>query len=535
MLKRRLIWLIILAFVVCGVSLQAQEKAAPAGPEKVMIFNGEQIKVQLYGSIRLDGIYNEKNVINEISPLFVNNTKFTTPQVTAGGTSTFPAVSSRPFYTGVLVQGTANNNPFALSPARKPIAMFNELPPAFNSGSTLFSVSFTKLGLNLTGPKALGADTSGKLEIDFWGNTPSGGNASRNYMPRIRNGYLDIAWNADAWGVNIRGGQDNSLVMPIYAAPLTNDPLLYFEKGFVFNWDIGAVLGIRLGTAQYNVLIEGAIARSQAGNDTPTLSATTGVNFYAATSVAPTAVNVPALYPGVSGTQVEERGAGEASKRPGWRGRVTVKIAPSKLFNMYLGFTGHYQIEKQGMMWQNLLGSWKGGSGIYNFAAVTALNPGIRRQAILAQKVGKEVPSQSIGAFARLTIAVVSFVGAGYYGWNMDAFVAGLGQGAVESFSGLKMVAVPVKGGYAQVQIYLAPIGIPITLAAGIGKVQKTNNKLISIGQILNNRQVQGMITFHLNQYLLWSWEVSSLETKYKGRYGSDSNMAYRSQLSFNF
>ena len=337
-------------------------------------------------------------------------------------------------------------------------------------------------------------------------------------MPRLRNAYLDIKWAGDLWAVNLRAGQDNSLVMPIYAAPVTNDPLLFFEKGFLFNWDLGAVLGIKAGNGTSTMsLVEGSMVRCQAGNDS------VSYNLPGTTSLT-TAFPLNSLYPGVNGVQVEERGAGEASKRPGWRGRLTVKLAPSKLFSTYLGVTGHYQIEKQGMNYQLLTG---------NPALVLGL--GLGNQVLLSQKIGKEVVSKSAGAFARVTIAMISFVGAGYMGWNMDAFVGGLGQGAVESTSGLKMVAVPVTGGYAQAQIFLAPVGIPITLAAGVGKVQKKNMSSISIGQILANRQIQGLITFHLNQYIAWSWEVSQLETKYKGRLGSDTNMAYRSQLSFTF
>ncbi len=48
----------------------------PKGKEKVMIFNGDYLKVQLYGFVKMDLVHNSADVYNESGPFFVNNQVF---------------------------------------------------------------------------------------------------------------------------------------------------------------------------------------------------------------------------------------------------------------------------------------------------------------------------------------------------------------------------------------------------------------------------------------------------------------------------
>jgi hypothetical protein len=146
------------------------------------------------------------------------------------------------------------------------------------------------------------------------------------------------------------------------------------------------------------------------------------------------------------------------------------------------------------------------------------------------------VNSYSYGAFAKVQVSLVTLVGSGFMGWNMDTFLSGLGQGAVVNTAGTKLVPVPTKGGYAQVQVDFRKISpIPIVLATGIGGEFKKNNKLIANGMMLSNKTISGTATFHLNQYMCFMFEVAKHETKYKGVLGSAENMRYQGSAVVNF
>src|SRR4030042_6829336 len=284
MLKKRFLWLIIIALVVCGVSLRAQEKAAaPAGPEKVMLFDGEQLKVQLEGRIRCNLVQTQNNVYQDTWALWVNNQKWGYP-------------------LGITIPGKG-------APAYW-LPMIGQL----KKGALLFDVRETALGLNIQGPKILGANSFAAIKIDFLGGyaqrfaAPTGGNVVRNPVHRIRNAYAGLEWKTEMFSFKFTFGQFNSLLIPVLAYPVNLSYLPYFEKGLLFNYDQGITIGMVIGPEKVNVMIDAAMVRATSGNDASS-----------------------ALYGGTTGPDIanlDERGTGEATMRPAWNGRIAFKLQP---------------------------------------------------------------------------------------------------------------------------------------------------------------------------------------------------------------
>ncbi|MBN2159785.1 MAG: hypothetical protein JW807_10345 [Spirochaetes bacterium] len=368
--------------------------------------------------------------------------------------------------------------------------------PAERDGSLVFDARTSRLGLKIAGPESKWGNVSAAIEADFWGGHPASGTASRQGLVRMRHAYGRVDWSS---GTSILVGQYWTVNMPLYALANAATFIPWGANGLLFMREPQIALMQKVGPANYNVLVEASIARVQAGNDS--------------------AAN---LYPGPTGVQLDDRGAGEASWKPGFRGRVTLNMKPIDILAITLGATGHYQLERQQMSYSRI-GAILGFSGAQITAARIA-------------KIGKIVNSYSFGAFAKIQISLVTLLGSGFMGWNMDTFLSGLGEGAALNAAGTKLLPVPTKGGYAQVQIDLRKVSpIPIELAAGMGGEFKRNSKMIDNGKQLSNKTISGTLTFHLNQYMRFMFEVAKHETKYKGVLGSAENMRYQGAAVVDF
>jgi hypothetical protein len=491
------------ALVICGSALQAQQ-AAPAGPEKVMIFNGEFLKVQLTGFIRVDAIWNTTNVAPESGPLVVG-----ARYVALGlGTTYFGTTLANP------IPGPAQGQPLMTN---LKWALWMPQFPSRTAGSLIFDVRWTQLGLNITGPGVLGATTTARIEFDFMGTTPApsalaAGNTytaanigARQGIVRMRLAWAKLAWEYGMGGTYVTFGQFNTLVQQVYSTPITLNPYPFFQHGYKFDWSQGIILAQKIGKPIVNVLIEAAMVRNKAGNDTGLATD---------------------MYPGVNYFTAEERGPGEATKRPRWEGRVSLNVNPSPMFSLIVGVDAHVGWEKQAFTYTRW-GSYATG-GLYAVASAAD-------QTVMGANFPKQVVTKSIGAFATLQIAMIRIVAAGYNGFNMDCFSADLAQAQVENLAGTKFIPINTKGGYVQVGALLRAIGIPLTLSVGYGYVQKMNNKLITAQQLLKNYEVQGYLAWHLNNYLTWAAEITGAGSKYKARLGWDKDMMYRTSMQFIF
>lgn len=464
-----------MAFIGTAFAQDAPKPPAPStqAKEKLMIYDGEFLKVQLYGFVKLDVVSNSNDVVSESGPLAVVNDRYYFNATTAG----FPFI--------VPTTPTDNYTPFI---------HFKKNPSARN-GSLVFDARTSRLGIKISGPESKWGNTSAAVEADFWGGHPSSGTPSRQGLVRMRHAYGRVDWSS---GTSLLVGQYWTVNMPIYALASTATFIPWGANGLLFMREPQIAVMQKLGVDRYNVLIEASIARVQAGNDT-----------------------AGTLYPGPTGVQLDDRGAGEASKIPGFRGRVSFNMKPIDLIAVTLGAMGHYQFEKQQMDYTRL--------GLYLGTAIPAATAPFVR-------VGKMVNSYSYGAFTKIQISLVSLVASGFMGWNMDTFLSGLGEGAVVNAAGTKLVPVHTKGGYAQLKVDLRKVSpIPIELAGGIGGEFKQNNRLIANGKQLYNKTISGTFTFHLNQYTCFMFEVAKHETKYKGVLGSAENMRYHGSAAVNF
>jgi hypothetical protein len=499
MFKKRFLWLMIIAaFVLCGSGLFAQ---APAGPEKIMIFNGEQLKVQLDGQVRLDMVQNQYNVYNDSYPLWVNNQKWgwniagINPVVAALGQNVGPAL----WYAAWL--------PWPAAPKR---------------GSLIFDVRYSKIGLTLQGPGILGGYSFGRFEVDFYGGFgTTSGNVSRQPIIRMRNAFAGLGWKTEMFQAKITFGQFTSLMTPYLAYPVSLSNLPFFERGVLFDWDQGIMLSFVFGTDKFNLMIDADIARAKAGND-----------------------NAANLYPGEGEASNDDRGNGEASMRPAWHGRIAVNINPSPLFGLTVGVQGHYYTEHQQLLHANLA------------QYITGTWPAQFPQAT-------DVPSKSLGLQAKLSIWIFTIQGAGWMGENVDNFTAMFGQGTRENLAGTKNLADKGRGGYAQLYIVGPKVGIPIVLFVGMGQELKNkslrmsnsmpavinfynNNPILATyalstlgagttSTIVANSEVGGGLWIYFSRYTKVGYEFGQDVTKFKGVTGTSASLYHRLAMVYAF
>jgi hypothetical protein len=517
MFKKRFLWLMIIAaFVLCASSLFAQ---APAGPEKIMIFNGEQLKVQLDGQVRLDMVQNQYDVYNDSYPLWVNNQKW----------------------------GFALNNPYLPAPLTQsvgPAGTYSIWLPwqaALRRGSLIFDVRYSKIGLTLQGPGILGGYSFGRFEVDFYGGFgTTSGNVSRQPNIRMRNAFAGLGWKTDVFQAKITFGQFTSLMTPYLAYPVSLSNLPFFERGVLFDWDQGIMLSFVFGTPKFNLMIDADIARAKSGSDKGgTLYPGEG-QIYFQQPLATSWVGAGSLY---SATLInDERGNGEASKRPAWHGRIAININPAPVFGLTVGVQGHYY---------------------YEHAQLTGVLTSTSPLFVRAQ----DIPSKSLGLQAKLSIWIFTIQGAGWMGENMDNFTAGFGTGYRPNVAGTKNLADKGKGGYAQLYIVGPKVGIPIVLFVGMGQEVKnhmlrmanatpaaiTNIATIpgfvgptlntyvlsaiggSSSSITSNSEVGGGLWIYFNQYTKIGYEFGQDVTKFKGVKGTSTSMYHRVAMVYAF
>jgi hypothetical protein len=516
MFKKRFLWLmIIVAFVLCASGLFAQ---APAGPEKVMIYSGESLKVQLKGDIRLNMVQNQYDVYGDTYQLWVNNQKWGY------------AIASYSSYKAFTQIGTS--------------ALWLPYSAALRRGSLNFDVRQSKFAVSVDGPGILGGKSFGYLEFDFNGGYgATSGNVSRQPVPRLRNVYAGLAWDKEMFGAKLTFGQYTSLMTPVLAFPVSLAFYPWFERGVLFDWDQGIMLSFRIGTPKINLLIDADITRAKAGNDTGNslypgqgqiIVRTPLANYSAGTTLAGSSIS-------------DERGNGEASMRPAWHGRIAVNINPVSVFGLTLAVQGHYYTEHAQLLHANLV------------------NYGISWPSYVVQAA--DVPSKSLGAQAKLSVWIFTIQGAGWIGENMDNFTAAFGTGYRESLSGMKNLADKGRGGYCQFYIVGPKVGIPIILFVGMGQELKYNNKRIanatpvtalfglaaaygypitdwspsvanyymSAGGVMANSEVSGGLWLYLNQYMKIGYEFGQMVTKYKGVTGTSASQVHRLTMSYTF
>ena len=515
MINKRFLWLIIVAaLVLCGGTLfAAEEKAAAAGPEKVMIYSGENLKVQLEGRIRFNLIQNEYNVYQESLGLWVNNQKW--------GTTAFFTVPS-------AVAGVNLYTKSFWLPYQK----------ALRRGSLVTDVRETGLALNVQGPKILGAESFAAIKVDFFGGygvqytistttvPATGGNSVRNPVLRLRNAFAGLEWKGEVVSAKFTFGQFNSLIIPMLAYPVSLNYVPFYYKGVLFNYDQGISVGIKIGSDKANLMIDVSLVRAMAGNDGADL-----------------------IYTGVNGSgiaAIDERGTGEASMRPAWNGRVAFNLKPHQLFGLTLAATGSYFTQHTRIAYNNLRFIY--GIDITNGIFVNAA----------------DVASKSVGAQAKLQIAFIVIQGAGWMGEAMQNYYAMFGTGVRESTTGLKNLPDKGRGGYAQIYIALQKIGIPIMPYVGMGQEIKNNRSRIpnsqpaslteagthapttstyvvtttgriGVSTILWNSEVHGGLRIFLGQNMNLGFEMGQIVTKFKGVPGTSTSMVYRTAAEFVF
>ncbi|HPC43077.1 MAG TPA: hypothetical protein PLM53_00150 [Spirochaetota bacterium] len=501
MLKKRLFGLLLLAaFIFSATALFAQAKPQdkkaqdkkgvelvepvkqekPKGKEKLMIFNGEYLKAQLYGFVRFDMVYNTTDVRHESSPLLTeNHNVYFNPL----GTS---------LATQFITAGTSSQKLFTIKKTA-----------AQRGGSFVIDMRVTRLGLIVKGPKVLLADTMAQVEFDFWGTMTRSGTGNRQGMIRMRHALGRFDWPS---GTFLVIGQYWSVAMAMPAQPLTATFIPFGENGNLFMREPMIWLGQKIGNDKFNVTIEAAAARVQAGAD----------------SGQPTD-----LFPGDNGVQLDDRGPGEASKYPGGRARITFVVNPNEIFNLTFGGTGHYQLERHAFN----LASYTNNL-IWGTAILTT-----NQQAFLAQKWSKLTKSYSAQAFGKVQVSLVTLLAAYWRGNNMDTFLNGGGQnGAVENFTSTKILGIPMQGGYAQVQIDLRKVApIPLLFSAAYGGIKKSNKRNIALGNIQWNECILANVFWYLNDYIHVAFEYGRHQTQWKGNLGPSVDHKYHTQVQFSF
>lgn len=286
MLKRIFLPVFVVLFMCAtGTALFAQQ------PEKLMIYDGTDWKVQLYGFIKLDMVYNTRDVFHDAGPLWVMNQSFFNAQ-------------------GTYNAGASTDN---------------------NRGSLMIDLRQTRIGISIQAPSILGAQTVGVVEGDFWGDMPTSGTPSRHGQFRMRHAYARLKWPTDTF---LFVGQFWTLMMPWdpfnpnpyaiqSAMPDTVTFIPLASSGLLFMREPMVAVGQIFGPDVFKVRIEGAIARPQGGNDSAT-----------------------GIFPGGRSSQIDEIGPGESSKFPAFRGRITFAILPADGFGFTFGTAYHFQKER---------------------------------------------------------------------------------------------------------------------------------------------------------------------------------------------
>ncbi len=246
MLRKHIFGLFLLAaFIISGTDLFAQAKKAPEvvepiqqvkpkGKEKLMIYSGDYLKAQLYGFVKFDMVYNTNDVTNESGP--------------------FWAANDYVYWNPLAIPKTANQREFTLKKTKSQ-----------RNGSFVMDMRSTRLGLNITGPRVLGADTMANIELDFWGDASTSGTGERSGMPTMRHAYAKLDWAST--GTFLLIGQTWSVLMAMPAQPVSVTYIPFGQNGNLFQRETQITLGQKVGNENYNLTVEVSAARAMGGAD----------------------------------------------------------------------------------------------------------------------------------------------------------------------------------------------------------------------------------------------------------------------------
>lgn len=426
---------------------EAAPAAKPAEKVKLMIYDGEKAKLQLYGFIKLDAVYNTTGVAHEAGPMAVDN-------------------------------------PAGLLPVQK------------NKGSFTMEGRNTRLGFNFTMPEALGAKLTGVIEVDFWGMMPVHGAASNQSMIRMRHAYAKLVWPTET---SLLVGQFWSAAMVYEVMPNMATFIPMGKCGLLFAREQQVTLGQKVGDKVFNVSLDLSAARVQAGNDT-----------------------VGAIFPGPNGLQADERGAGEASCIPGFRGKLAFRSAPIDGLSVIAGTTGFYQKEKQPCAaWDH------DGDSLFD-TDKDGKNADSTDTANIVTRTDM-VNSYGFLGFLSVMYQMVGVSGHAFYGSNMDSFLSIAGTRAlttnvadkVACIEARKVIGLKSIGGWGQLTLDLRKLpgfALPFALNGGYGIENILNEyRSVAAGGMVQNSCVFGNVFYYMNQYMSFAFEVSMMESCYKG------------------
>jgi len=162
----------------------------------------------------------------------------------------------------------------------------------------------TRLGANISGPEMDGVKTSGRVEIDFYGN----GSAENKPDPMMRHGYMNIEWPAERF--SILAGQTSDVISPLWP--------------YTLNYTVGWWVG-NIGYRRPQIRLTKSCALSKDVDFKLEAAATRDI--------------------GSTGGFVV-RDAGEDSGIPGFQSRVSLQFPWLKYKPTTIGVSGHWAKEK---------------------------------------------------------------------------------------------------------------------------------------------------------------------------------------------
>ncbi len=419
---------LVIIFSIPGL-LTAQEK----GPEKLMIYDGNKWKAQLYGFVKLDAVYNDSQVVNPESPLWSKNEKPTDQDY-------------------------------------------------MKQGSFTMSVRWSRLGFKIFGPKVIGADSLVLFEVDFHGNNPDSGTASRQSQIRMRHTYVKLTWPTKTYFLV---GNTWMLGFPVEVYPSTIQNLLILTSGSLLLREQQIGLGQTFGSNLFNISIEASAARPQANDGTDT------------------------IYPGPKDSFLDATGTGEASEQPSYKGRLTMRLNPVNSIKILIGGAGQYMKERYNLDTD--------GAGTYE------------------QKV---VDSNFVMGFGYIQIFLIKISGQYFKGENIDQFFGGILQGVTITNPGTANVnieAVKTQGGWGQLTLDLRTVGAPLILNLGHG-LEKVDEKTIADGGRKRNTTSYVNLWIYLSKNYKFGIEVAKNVTEYKeDTFNIGDNLKVQSSFMFIF
>ncbi len=212
--RKTLLFAIILLFTATAFAMPLF--AQTPQPERLMIYQGEKWSAQLYGYVKLDGVYNSSAVFCADAPIFAFSKD--TPE-----TST-----------------TTDRD-----------------------GSLVLTARTSRVGFDIMGPEALGARTHVKIEFDFWGGLPDAGTSVRQAEMRLRLAYVEFLWPTKTY---LRAGNDWMLGTTGFCLPDMITFLPCTAAGLLFMREPQVAVGQTIGGDMFNVTIDLSASRAQ-GND----------------------------------------------------------------------------------------------------------------------------------------------------------------------------------------------------------------------------------------------------------------------------